>query len=68
MKVFGERLLELRKERNISQANLAKLLGVSSGIVCLWETDRSEPTALNIVKIAEFFNVTTDFLLGRRDD
>ncbi len=68
MKVFGERLLELRKERNISQATLAKLLGVSSGIVCLWETNRSEPTAPNIVKIAEFFNVTTDFLLGRRDD
>ena len=68
MKVFGERLLELRKERNISQAALAKLLGVSSGIIRLWETNRSEPTAPNIVKIADHFNGSADFLLGRCDD
>lgn len=66
--MFGERLLELREESNISQATLAKEIGVSSGIICLWETDRSEPTAPNIVKIADFFGVSTDFLLGRRDD
>lgn len=67
MKVFGERLVELRKEKKISQAKLAKSLGVSYSVVCYWETDRSEPTAPNIVKIAEFFNVTTDYLLGRSD-
>lgn len=67
MKVFGERLLELRKEKNISQATLAKMLNVSSGIVCLWETDRSEPTAPNLVKLADYFNVSVDYLLGRTD-
>ena len=61
------RLLELRKERNISQANLAKALGVSFSVVCYWETDRSEPTAPNIVKIAEFFNTSADYLLGLED-
>lgn len=66
--MFGERLLELREESNISQATLAKEIGVSSGIICLWETDRSEPTAPNIVKLADYFGVSTDFLLGRRDD
>ena len=64
MKVFAERLLELRKEKNISQATLANALGVSYSVICYWETDRSEPTAPNIVKIAEFFNVSSDFLLG----
>ena len=67
MKIFADRLLELRKERNISQANLAKALGVSFSVVCYWETDKSEPTAPNIIKIAEFFNVSSDYLLGLED-
>ena len=67
MKIFGERLLELRKEKGVSQAALAKALGVSFAVVCYWETDRSEPTAPNLVKIADYFDVTTDYLLGRTD-
>lgn len=65
MKIFAERLLELRKEKNVSQAALAKSLGVSFAVVCYWETDRSEPTAPNIVKLADYFNVSTDYLLGK---
>lgn len=65
MKIFGERLKELRMEKGIGQATLAKILGVSSGIVCLWETDRSEPTAPNLVKLADYFDVSVDYLLGR---
>ena len=65
MKIFAERLLELRKEKSISQATLAKQLQVSYSVVCYWETDRSEPTAPNLVKIADFFNVSVDYLLGR---
>ena len=65
MKIFAERLLELRKEKGISQAALAKALDVSYAVVCYWETDRSEPTAPNLVKLADFFEVTVDYLLGR---
>lgn len=68
MKAFANRLLELRLERKISQAKLAKDLGVSFAIVCYWETDKSEPTAINIVKVADYFGVSADFLLGRTDD
>lgn len=64
MKAFSERLTELRKERGLSQATIAKALGVSLGIVCYWETNKSDPTATNIVKVARFFNVTADYLLG----
>ncbi len=67
MKIFADRLLELRKEKGISQAKLAKQLEVSYGVVCYWETDRSEPTAPNLVKIADFFDVSVDYLLGRVD-
>ncbi len=68
MKVFADRLLELRKEKGISQAALANYLEVSFSIICYWETDRSEPTAPNLVKLADFFDVSVDYLLGRIDD
>ena len=67
MKIFAERLLELRKEKGISQAALAEKLQVSYSVVCYWETDRSEPTAPNLVKIADYFGVTVDYLLGREN-
>lgn len=67
MKIFAERLLELRKEKGVSQAKLAKELSVSYAVVCYWETDRSEPTAPNLVKLADYFNVSIDYLLGRTD-
>ncbi len=67
MKIFAERLLELRKDKKISQAALAKQLQVSYAVVCYWETDRSEPTAPNLVKIADYFGVSVDYLLGRTD-
>ena len=67
MKIFAERLLELRKEKGLSQASLAKKLQVSMSVVCYWETDKSEPTAPNLVKIANYFDVSVDYLLGRED-
>ncbi len=67
MKVFAERLLELRKEKGISQAELAKRTETSCAVICYWETDRSEPTAPNLVKLADFFGVSVDYLLGRKD-
>lgn len=67
MKIFAERLLELRKSKGISQAVLAKQIEVSVSVICYWETDRSEPTAPNLEKIANFFDVSVDYLLGRTD-
>ena len=67
MKTFSERLMELRKERGLSQATIAKDLGVSLGIICCWETNKSDPTAHNIVKLTRYFNVTADYLLGLTD-
>lgn len=64
MKIFAERLMEMRKERGLSQATVARDLGVSLGIVCYWETNKSDPTATNIAKVARYFNVSSDFLLG----
>ncbi len=59
--------MELRKERGLSQATVARDLNVSLGIVCYWETNKSDPTAHNIVKLAHYFNVSADYLLGLSD-
>ena len=67
MEIFAKRLKELRREKGVSQAALATALQVSFSVVCYWETDRSEPTAPNLVKIADFFGVSCDYLLGRAD-
>ena len=68
MKIFAERFKELRKEKNFSQWEVAMRLQVSPSVVCYWETDRTEPTAPNIVKIANLFGVSTDYLLGLKED
>ncbi len=51
-------------ENKLTQPQLAKLLGVSNGMISFWETCKFEPTASNIVKVAKLFNVTSDYLLG----
>ena len=65
METFGKRLRSLRQEKNIGQIELAKKLGVGKSIISLWEMDKCEPTLSKLIAIAEFFNVSIDFLAGR---
>lgn len=62
--MFNTRLKELRKNAGLSQKALADMLFVSQAAVAKWELDKSTPTPEMLVKIAEVFNVTTDYLLG----
>lgn len=62
---FGERLRDLRQEKNIGQVELAAKIGVSKGIISLWEQGKREPTLSSLVAIADYFNVTIDYLIGR---
>ncbi len=61
---FGEKLKELRCERGIGQIQLAKDIEVGKSIISLWELDRCEPTLSNLIKLAEYFGVTIDYLAG----
>lgn len=65
---FAERLKELRKENQCTQKQLADYLGLTANCVCEWENKRSEPSLSSIYKIAEFFGVSSDFLLGLEND
>ena len=65
--LFCERLKELRIEHELSQAELAKIIKVSDGTICFWENGVNEPKMTYIIRLAEYFNVTTDYLLGVSD-
>ena len=64
---LGETIKELRKEKNISQQVLANSIGVSQKAIDFWERDVNEPKASYIVKLADFFDVSADYLLGRKN-
>lgn len=64
--MFGKKLKILRKKSGITQANLAKKLGISPSAVGMYEQGRREPESKMLVKIAEFFNVSVDYLVDSR--
>ena len=65
---FAERLKELRKERNMSQMDLALATKLSQSAIAKWELNKTEPTASALIALSAFFGETTDFLLGLTDD
>lgn len=67
MIIFKERLKELRIEKKLSQAELTKELNVSQRSISSWETGFREPDFATLERIAIFFDVTTDYLLGLGD-
>ena len=62
--MIQKRLKELRQSKALTQATLAELIGVSQQTIWKWESGINEPDIPTILKIAELFEVTTDYLLG----
>ena len=67
MKIFQENLIELRKRNNLTQKKIAKALGIAQPSYIRYENGTAEPTQQTLVKIADLFDVSIDFLLGRKD-
>jgi len=65
--MLGERLALLRKEKGLTQEELAQALNITRSALSLYEIGKRDPDTETLRKIAEFFNVTVDFLLGRTD-
>mgnify|MGYP004596211307 FL=1 len=61
---FKDNLKELRQEKNLGQVELAKAIGVSKGVISLWENGLREPTMYSLIKLANFFNISIDELVG----
>lgn len=60
---FGEKVRQLRKRKKLTQEHLAHLIGTHESHIGRYEKDQSSPTASIIKKLAEVFNVSTDYLL-----
>lgn len=65
MVCFGEILADLRKDRRLTQRALAEMLHVSVGTISNYENGVHLPDLEKLVQLADYFNVTTDYLLGR---
>ncbi|MCC5467662.1 helix-turn-helix domain-containing protein [Pelosinus baikalensis] len=66
--MLGERLKQLREQKKLTQQELADALNISRGTYAHYEINRREPDDSTKLKIADFFDVTTDYLLGRTDE
>lgn len=65
--MIGEKIKELRKEKNISQQQLGNQIGVSQKAIDYWERGVNEPKASYVVALCDFFDVSADYLLGRKE-
>lgn len=61
---FKDNLKELRLEKKLGQVELAKAIGVSKGVISLWENGLREPTMCSLIALAEFFEISIDELVG----
>lgn len=68
MSVLSERLFQLRKQKNLSQEELAELSGIAYRSYRRYESGEREPVASTIIVLARFFDVSADYLLGLGDE
>lgn len=68
MKTYGHRIAKLREQRKLTQEELSKQLSISRASLSHYEKSRRVPDYETLNKIADFFNVTVDYLIGRTDD
>lgn len=65
--MFSERLKELRKNMGYTQKEIAQELNIAQSSYADWERNKKKPTLEKLTLIADFFNVSTDYLLGQTD-
>ena len=66
--MLHKRLKSLRKQANITQAEMAKIIGVARTTYAMYEQNKREPDTEILQKIADYHNVSIDYLLGRTDE
>jgi transcriptional regulator with XRE-family HTH domain len=68
MSSFPERLVELRKSRSLTQKQLAEAIGAHERGIRFYEAGKKQPTLDSLMKLADYFDVSIDYLVGRSDD
>ena len=67
MKIFQERLIEQRKLNHVTQRQMAEYLQMAQPSYIRYENGSAQPSLENLVKIADYFDVSVDYLLGRTE-
>lgn len=65
--IFAQRLTLLRQKRNLTMTKLGAAIGVAHQLISRWEKAMAAPTIENLYALASFFNVDSDYLIGRKD-
>jgi len=65
---LGERLRELRKSKNLKREELGEIIGLGPRIITFYETNDRDPSLKVLIALADYFDVSLDYLVGRSDD
>lgn len=65
---LSDRLKQLRQEKHLGQKQIAALVNVTKSAVSSWESDIRQPTYDTLIRLADIYHVSTDYLLGRTND
>lgn len=65
---FAERLRELMEQGNVSTYRMSKDLGMPDSLIGFWMRELRQPTMKNLIKLADYFDVSLDYLVGRSDN
>ena len=68
MSVFAERLKELRKEKRLTQQKVADSLNISQPNYRRWESGERRPSVETLLMLADYFDVSIDYLVGRKNE
>ena len=61
-------LIKLREEKGLRQIDMSKIIGLSRQAYCSYENGNREPDITTLIKLADYFNVTVDYLIGRKNN
>lgn len=67
MSKFAQRFKELKKNVGLSDAKLGKAIGVGAATICRWENGKADIKSQELAKVAQFFGVSSDYLIGLED-
>ncbi|MEZ2661358.1 helix-turn-helix domain-containing protein [Aneurinibacillus aneurinilyticus] len=67
-KIFATRLIELRTEKGIMAKEVAAAIGITKQAMSVYEKENGLPNAEKLAALADYFNVSLDYLVGRSDD
>lgn len=65
--LIAQRIKELLKAYNLTQYGLAKYIGISPSAICNWLNVKKEPSIESLWKLADYFDVSVDYLIGRKE-